>query len=90
MNTLPPIPEDPLAENVTPQPPAKPDTFENQIIKHNRAKTHQVLNMIYSILVGVLSVVLAKRHFKHAKMVGLLVSLSSFIVGRQASQVSME
>ncbi len=90
MNTLPSIPEDPVQENITQELQVKVDAFDKQIVKHNRAKTHQVLNLIYSILVGVLSGVLAKRHFKHAKIVGLLVSLGSFIIGRQASQVSME
>lgn len=90
MNTLPPIVEDPLEENVPQETQLKADAFDKQIIKHNRAKTHQVLNLIYSILVGVLSGVLAKRHFKHAKTVGVLVSLGSFIIGRQASQLSLE
>ena len=48
------------------------------------------MNLIYSILVGVLSGVLTKKHLKYSKAIGLLIGLTSYLISKKASKVSIK
>jgi F0F1-type ATP synthase assembly protein I len=90
MKTLPSIPEKPLSEAKPNKHRTQNDAFEKQISKHNRSKSDHILNLIYSILVGVLSGFLTKKHSKHSKIIGLLLALTSYMVGKKASLNSFQ
>lgn len=66
------------------------DAFEKLIDKHEKSKTDHILNLVYSILVGVLSGVLTKQYLKYSKTIGLLIAVSSFLVNKKASKISIK
>lgn len=43
----------------------------------------KILNLIYSLIVGVLTSFLSRRHLKHHKAVGLAMAVSSYLLSQK-------
>lgn len=55
------------------------DVFDEQIKQHEHSKTMRALNFIYSVIVCVLSSFISKKHFKHHKIIGIIMGLLSYL-----------
>ncbi len=55
------------------------DVFDEQIKHHEHSKTVRALNFIYSVIVCVLSSFISKNHFKHHKIIGVVMGLLSYL-----------
>lgn len=58
------------------------DIFERQLQKHTDSKTVKLLNILYSLIVGLLSGVVFKPYLKYGKVLGLMIGLSSFLTSK--------
>lgn len=59
------------------------DVFERQIKNYDASKTLKTLNFIYSMIVGVLTSSLSKNYTKYNRLIGILVSLLSYLINRK-------
>jgi uncharacterized membrane protein YoaK (UPF0700 family) len=59
------------------------DILLSSLDQIQRSKTRKLLNIVYSLIVGVLSSSLTKRLTKAHKMFGVLVALLSFMYSRR-------
>ena len=55
------------------------DIFERQLQKHSDSKTVKLLNILYSLIVGLLSGVVFRPYLKYGKVLGIMIGLSSFL-----------
>ena len=58
------------------------DIFERQLQKHTDSKTVKLLNILYSLIVGLLSGVVFKPYLKYGKILGMIIGLSSFMTSK--------
>lgn len=62
----------------------KKDIFYDQIEKHDYSKAVKILNLIYSITIGIVGSVVTKKYFKRGETIGIIMGIASFIVSKKA------
>lgn len=66
------------------------DIFEHHLNSYDRSKTVKVLNMIYSLIVGILSSKTTKKFFKYHRALGIALACLSYIAGRKFLKINIE
>jgi len=59
------------------------DIFQRHIGNHENSKTVKGINLVYSIVIGIVVMFLSKRYFKYGKTLGMVMALSTYITCRK-------
>lgn len=66
------------------------DIFEHHLNSYDRSKTVKVLNMIYSLIVGILSAKTTKKFFKYHRVLGIILACLSYFASRKFLKINSE
>jgi hypothetical protein len=66
--------------------PTSEDIFDKQVASYNKSKTVKILNLIYSLIVGILSACVSRKYTKYHRNLGILMGVMSYITGKSFLQ----
>ena len=83
------FPLESTSTEVTQLDPAHKDIFDKHIKAYNQSKTLKTLNLIYSLIVGILTSRLASK-IPRGKIIGMVTAIISYLVSRKFLQINEE
>ena len=64
------------------------DIFDRQLNSFDESKTIKILNLIYSLIAGVLSARTTRRFISQHKLVGILIAVISYAISRKFLRIN--